>query len=85
MQQFTYNIQRQPGVHARPACLLAMLIREYDKTRITVARDGKTASGELLDLMNLDAKPGTTVTVTADGPDEEAAIRSLKAFFQNHF
>ena len=82
MKQFTYLIKRAPGIHARPACLLAMLAGEYKDTAITVTKDGKTVDCELLNLISLDARPGSEVTVAAEGPNEEAAIERLTSFFQ---
>lgn len=84
VKQFTYTIKRQPGIHARPASLLAMLIKEYKDTTITVAKGEKLSNGELLNLMSLDTRLGDEVIVTADGFAEEAAIEALKVFFQEN-
>ena len=35
-------------------------------------------------LMSLGVKQGYTVTVTAEGADEEAAAAALKEFFENN-
>ena len=84
MKQFTYTIKHPPGIHARPASLLAMLIKEYKDTTITVAKGEKISNGELLNLMSLDTRSGDEVIVTAEGIAEETAIEALKVFFQEN-
>ena len=44
-------------------------------------KDGKTKKlTQLMMLMSLGVKQGDTVTVAANGEDEDAAIETLKAF-----
>ena len=38
----------------------------------------------LMMLMSLGVKQGDTVTVSAEGADEDTAIAELKAFFENN-
>ena len=82
MQQFTYVINDPLGLHARPAGLLAKLAKPYADTVITVTKGDKTVkASQLMKLMSLAAKNGDEVTVAAEGPQEDAAIEALKAFF----
>ena len=82
MQQFNYVINDPLGLHARPAGLLAKLAKPYADTVITVTKGDKTVkASQLMKLMSLAAKNGDEVTVAAEGPQEEAAIEALKAFF----
>ena len=39
---------------------------------------------QLMMLMSLGVKQGDTVTVSAEGADEDAAVASLKEFFENN-
>ena len=85
MQQFTYVINDPLGLHARPAGLLAKLAKPYADTVITVTKGDKTVkASQLMKLMSLAAKNGDEVTVAAEGPEEEAAIAALKAFFEEN-
>ena len=70
------------GIHARPA---GMLVKEAKKfaSECTITKDGKTKKlTQLMMLMSLGVKQGDTVTVAANGEDEDAAIETLKAFFE---
>lgn len=83
MKQFNYVINDPLGLHARPAGLLAKLAKPYADTVITVTKGDKTVkASQLMKLMSLAAKNGDEVIVAAEGPQEDAAIEALKAFFE---
>lgn len=83
MKQFNYVINDPLGLHARPAGLLAKLAKPYADTVITVTKGDKTVkASQLMKLMSLAAKNGDEVTVAAEGPEEDAAIEAVKAFFE---
>ena len=83
MKQFNYVINDPLGLHARPAGLLAKLAKPYADTVISVTKDDKTVkASQLMKLMSLAAKNGDEVTVTVEGPEEEAAFEAVKAFFE---
>ena len=83
MKQFNYVINDPLGLHARPAGLLAKLAKPYADTVITVTKGSTTVkASQLMKLMSLAAKNGDEVVVTAEGPQEDAAIAELKAFFE---
>lgn len=83
MKQFNYVINDPLGLHARPAGLLAKLAKPYADTVISVTKGDKTVkASQLMKLMSLAAKNGDEVTVTVEGPEEEAAFEAVKAFFE---
>ena len=83
MKQFNYVINDPLGLHARPAGLLAKLAKPYADTVITITKGDKTVkASQLMKLMSLAAKNGDEVTVTVEGPEEEAAFEAVKAFFE---
>ena len=85
MKQFNYVINDPLGLHARPAGLLAKLAKPYADTVITVTKGDKTVkASQLMKLMSLAAKNGDEVVVAAEGPEEDAAIAALKAFFEEN-
>ena len=82
MKQFNYVINDPLGLHARPAGLLAKLAKPYADTVISVTKGDKTVkASQLMKLMSLAAKNGDEVTVTVEGPEEDAAFEAVKAFF----
>ena len=81
MKTFEYTIKDELGIHARPAGLLVKEAKKYE-SECTITKDGKTKKlTQLMMLMSLGVKQGETVTVTAEGADEDAAIAGLKEFF----
>ena len=84
MKSFTYTITDEVGIHARPAGLLVKKAKEFDST-ITIEKDGKSVNAsKLMALMGLGVKCGETVTVTAEGSDEEKAAADLEEFFRSN-
>lgn len=82
MKTFEYTIKDELGIHARPAGLLVKEAKKYE-SECTITKDGKTKKlTQLMMLMSLGVKQGETVTVTAEGADEDAAISGLKEFFE---
>ena len=82
MKTFEYTIKDELGSHARPAGLLVKEAKKYE-SECTITKDGKTKKlTQLMMLMSLGVKQGETVTVTAEGADEDAAIAGLKEFFE---
>ena len=84
MKTFEYTIKDELGIHARPAGLLVKEAKKFE-SECTITKDGKTKKlTQLMMLMSLGVKQGDTVTVTAEGADEEAAAAALKEFFENN-
>ena len=85
MKRFEHTIQTPAGIHGRPARQLAKIARQFSDTAITVIRDGKSVSADaLMKLLLLDVRPGDTVTVICDGPNEMAAAVAMQNFFWNY-
>ncbi len=86
MKQFDYTIKDQLGIHARPAGMLAKKAKEYGDTVVTVTKGDTTVkASQLMKLMGMGVKCGDTVTVAAEGPDEDTAIEELETFFKENF
>ena len=84
MKTFEYTIKDELGIHARPAGLLVKEAKKFEY-ECTITKDGKTKKlTQLMMLMSLGVKQGDTVTVSVDGADEDAAVASLKEFFENN-
>ena len=85
MKEFQYVITDPIGLHARPAGLLVKAAKPLDST-ITIAReDGKSAPAtKLMAIMGLVIKQGMTVTISAEGGDEDASIAAMEQFFKDN-
>lgn len=85
MKEFTYVIEDELGIHARPAGLLSKLAKSFPDTAVTVSKGDRTVkASQLMKLMNLGIKKGDEVTVAADGATEEEAIAALQTFFEEN-
>jgi phosphocarrier protein HPr len=82
MKSFTYLIQDEMGIHARPAGLLVKTAKQFQSTIMLVRNEESIRLDRLIALMNMAVKQGQKVTITADGVDEDAALDALKVIFQ---
>lgn len=84
MKQFTYTVNDPVGIHARPAGMLVKEAKKYTST-ITIEKNGKSVNAlKLMALMGLGVRKGDTVTVAAEGDDEDVAIAGLEQFFKEN-
>lgn len=83
MYQQEVEITAPNGIHTRPAGLLvrdAMTFESY----ITITSNGKSANAKrFFGLQTLDLTCGCTLTITAEGTDEQAAVNHLVDFIKN--
>ena len=71
------QIQNKKGLHARAAAAFVKCVEEFD-AEITVERLGQSVSGcSIMGLMMLAASQGTTIKVTANGPQAAEALKSV--------
>lgn len=65
------------GLHARAAARFVHLATRFD-AQVRVGRDSKVMDGKsIMGILLLAAGRGTSLTITADGPDEQAAVDAL--------
>lgn len=78
-------IRNQLGLHARAAARFVHTATRFD-CRVTAGRDGRVMDGKsILGILLLAASRGTTMEITADGPDEEAAVEALAHLVERGF
>jgi phosphocarrier protein HPr len=79
------TVVNQLGLHARAAAKFVHLATRFE-ARIQVARNARQMDGKsIMGLLLLAAACGSMITVTAEGPDEDAAIEALSALVQSGF
>lgn len=84
MKEFQYTIQDKLGLHARPAGLVVKEANQYTSEIIIRKGEKSTSATQLMRLMAMSIKKGDTITVSAEGKDEEAAIRGMQDLFSKY-
>lgn len=80
MKQFTYIVEDENGMHARPAGKLATYAKQFS-AEIRIRAGEKEVDGKrLLALMSLGATCGTELVFSITGEDETEAAASLERF-----
>ena len=78
MKNLQYTVKNPLGIHARPAALLAQACTNF-KSAVMIECNGNVASGNnVLQILSLHAAKGSTLNITADGPDEEETILKIQ-------
>ena len=78
-------ITNKRGLHARASAKFVQMVERFNAD-VTVTRNGETVGGtSIMGLMMLSAGPGTTILVSATGPEAQAAIDALTELVGNKF
>ncbi|MCX8071572.1 MAG: HPr family phosphocarrier protein [Candidatus Binatia bacterium] len=78
-------IRNRLGLHARAAAMLVQTISRFDAT-IKVCKDGQVVDGRsILGLLMLAAGQGTSIEVTAEGPQAQEALNAIEELLARGF
>ncbi len=79
------EIVNRLGMHARAAAALLDTVSRFD-ARVRLEKGGREAdAASIMELLMLEAPRGTVVTVTAEGPEAEAALEATLELIRNRF
>ena len=79
------KIVNEKGLHARASAKFVQTVEKFD-VRVTVSRGHESAGGDsIMGLMMLAAGIGTSITVSASGPEAVQAIEALDALVSSKF
>ena len=85
MIEQTLKINNRLGLHARPAALIVQTAAGF-KSDVRLSKDGVSVNAKsIMGVMMLAAEYGASITLTADGADERAALDALKQLFDEKF
>jgi phosphocarrier protein HPr len=80
-----FRISNRLGLHARPSAQLTQVAGKFT-SEVYIAKSGRRVNAKsIMGVMMLAAGPGSTVTVDADGPDEEQAMEAIGALIASRF
>ncbi len=85
MRTQVITINNEVGLHARPATFFIQRANEF-KSGIWVEKEERRVNAKsLLGVLSLGIVRGTTITLIADGSDEEEALQSLVDLIEDNF
>lgn len=80
MTKKSVEIKLQNGLEARPVAVLVQVASKYD-SRIYLEAGGKKVNAKsIMGMMGLGLDNGETVTVMAEGQDENQAVEDIELF-----
>ena len=78
-------VNNQVGLHARPATFFIQKANEF-KSSVWVEKEERRVNAKsLLGVLSLGIVKGTSISLIADGPDEEAAVSALVELINSDF
>lgn len=84
MEERTYIIKDELGIHARPAGLLVKEASKFQSDVKIKAGNREADAKRLFSIMGLGIKKGDSVSITANGADELEAIAAMVSFFETN-
>lgn len=82
MVEDSVTVRDPAGLHARSARELVDRLNDYEAVVRLSHEDVEATADSIMQVMMLAATPGSELTVRVDGPDEEAALEAVRAFFR---
>ena len=79
------TIVNKKGLHARASAKFVKCAEQFD-ARVEVTRDGQTVGGtSIMGLMMLAACPGSSIVISAGGPEGPEALEALVELVSSGF
>lgn len=74
------TIQIPNGLEARPVALLVQVASQYESEIYVESDDKRINAKSIMGMMTLGLNSGESITVTADGTDEEEAMVNIMKY-----
>ena len=85
MKQIQAMIVNRLGLHARPSAALTQTATRF-KSEVWLSKGARRVNGKsIMGVMMLAAARGATLTIEANGPDEDEALAALAALIASGF
>ena len=85
MKEISITVRNETGLHSRPADLFVRTAKLYRSTVEAAKGEKKANAKTILKGILLNVCENDTITLTADGPDEDAALEDLKSLVESDF
>ncbi|WP_455716252.1 HPr family phosphocarrier protein [Anaerosporobacter sp.] len=77
------TIKIPSGLEARPIALLVQVASQYESRIYVESEEKKVNAKSIMGMMSLAIAAGESVTVIADGTDEEAAMENIEKYLSS--
>jgi len=79
------EIVNRKGLHARATAKFVHCVEQFDAD-VTVSRNGETVGGQsIMGILTLGAGIGSTIVVSANGPQARQAMEAITTLIANRF
>lgn len=80
MIEKSIKIQLNGGLEARPVAMLVQVASQHESSVYIKSEGRKVNAKSIMGMMSLALGSGESVTVSADGKDEQEAIQSIEEY-----
>ncbi len=85
MTERQVTIKNRAGIHARPAALIVQTASKFS-SRINMFKENENINAKsIMGIITLGASYNSSLTIRAEGPDEEQAVEALSDLFERRF
>ncbi len=80
MKQKAVTIKLEQGLEARPVAMLVQVASKHSSSVYLETEGKKVNAKSIMGMMSLGLNSGETVTVIAEGPDEDEAVADMAGY-----
>ena len=85
MTEKLLTVRNRAGIHARPAALIAQTANKF-ASEITLEKDTMSVNAKsIMGVITMAAGYNTTLTIKAEGADEQQAVDAICNLFESKF
>jgi len=77
------TIRISSGMETRPIALLVQVASQYESNIYVESEEKKVNAKSIMGMMSLGLDSGESVTISADGKDEEEAMRNIEKYLSS--
>lgn len=78
------EVKMAQDVDARPIAMLVQVASRYESSIYIISEGKKVNAKSIMGMMTLSLDKGQTITVTADGEDEQTAIENIENYLSGN-
>lgn len=84
MQTRDIVVENEHGLHLRVAAQIVEVVRSHSaRVRLSRVNERESAGESVMELLLLDAPPGSSIHLEVDGPDEEFVANQISDLFSD--